>query len=376
MKKSRVALHGFVYSNNFGDMLLATIANRIVHRHNRHHRVSLPFSTETFRAASGLTLDSGWQSFLNSDALLYHGGGYFAFSPFFQWRTRLRLFNRFYTPGLTAALLRKPYGIFGVGVGPIHSGAQRCAVSRVFENASIITVRDEESYDWLRRIGVRNGAINEAADLALTLTPEDIPEEAVAEVGQLLAAIPAERYIGLHLSAPSSMSPVYKAAMEGVITYVERHPELGIVVFCDHVAPHAGAQTPQYRASRELVERIGRRVLFLEQPPMWTLVALLARLDGLITNKLHTGIVSSAFGHRVVSIAKNDKNFRFFKQIDLPSQCIRIADVQSIDVPALLETSFEALHVARPLPQDLRQRAGRNEIEMRSFLNSVTGAAA
>lgn len=370
-KLAAVALHGFVYSNNFGDMLLARIALNIVRRHAPQADLSLPFSAKSFLTSAGINSDTGWVPFLHSNALLYHGGGYFAFSPRYEWRTRLRLFKRFYAPGLAAARIGKPYAIFGVGVGPLHSAAQQRAVRNIFDSASIVTVRDEESYDWLRRIGVSHDRLHSAADLALTLTPNDLPADAIAAADNLLSRAPADQYIGLHLSAPSGMDASYDAIMRGVITFVERYPALGIVVLCDHVAGPAGERTPQYLAGLELVERIGKRAIFVGQPPLWTLVALLARLDGLVTNKLHTGIVSSAFGRRVVSIAKNDKNFRFFRQIDAPSRCIGIAESQFVDIPALLERGFESLHVTNPLPTALRELAGKNDTLIRTFLNGV-----
>lgn len=370
-KLASVALHGFVYSNNFGDMLLARIALDIVRRHAPDAVLSLPFSTPAFRTEANVNSGTGWTPFLHSDALLYHGGGYFAFSSRFEWRTRLRLFKRFYTPALAAAAMGKPYGVFGVGVGPIYSQTQRYAVRQVFEGASTVTVRDEESYDWLRRIGVRHDRLHQTADLALTLMPGDLPPEAVAAADGLISGTSYERYLGLHLSAPSDMSAAYAGIMDGVVSYVNRHPEIGIVVLCDHVAGSAGQQTPQYRAALELVAKIGKRAILVGQPPLWTLAALLARLDGLVTNKLHTGIVSSAFGRRVVSIAKNDKNFRFFRQLGASDRCINIEQSEAINISAWLEQGLDALHVTTPLPAALRELAGKNETLIRTFLNSV-----
>lgn len=371
-KLSAVALHGFVYSNNFGDMLLANIAQVILHRHAPETEVTLPFATDVFLRDAGIAAATGWRSFMRSDALLYHGGGYFAFGSTFHWRTRPRLFHRFYTPALAAAAAGKPYGIFGVGVGPLHSPVQRYAVRKVFEAAGSVTVRDEESYDWLCRIGVRHDRVLPAADLALTLTHHDVPAEAAAAADQILLRVPAERHIGLHLSAPSDVNAAYDGIMRGVIKFVTSHPEIGFVIFCDHVAGQNGTQTPQYRAAQELAARIGARAILVGQPDMWTLVALLAKLDGLVTNKLHTGIVSSAFGRRVVSIAKNDKNFRFFRQLGAPERCVSVAQSQDIDIPDLLEQGFQSLHVPTSLPGTLRDLAARNEMQIRAFLNSLT----
>ena len=370
-KPAAVALHGFVYSTNFGDMLLSRLSADIVRRNAPDAKISLPFARRVFLRAAGINCATGLHQFLRADALLYHGGGYFAFSPRFDLLKRARLFKRFYAPGFVAAKLKKPYGIFGVGVGPIRTAIESRAVRHMFQGASLVSVRDEEGLDWLRRIGVSNGNIHLAADLAASLDWGQVPEQAVHEADRLLAAVQQEKRIGIHLSAPPGAGREYDAVARGIITFADRHPEMGFVLVCDHLAGRNPHETPQYRAAVELVGRLGPRASVVGQPPLWTLVALLGKLDGLVTNKLHAGIVSSAFGRRVVSIAKNEKNFRFFRQIGAESRCISLAEAKEADVPDFLERGFESLHVPVPLPAPIRELSKKNELLIQSFLADV-----
>ena len=367
-----IALHGFVYSTNFGDMLLSRLTADIVGRRSPCATLSLPFASRTFVRSAGINCSTGLRSFLGADALLYHGGGYFAFSPRFHLFERTRLYQRFYAPGLAAAALRKPYGIFGVGVGPIRNSLQSLAVRRVFQGAAMISVRDEEGLDWLRRIGVPHSKINLAADLAISLGWGDVPEAAVHHAERLLADIPGERHIGIHLSAPSTASPQYAAAIRGILEYLDRHPEIGVALLCDHLPSDKPDASPQYRAAAEMAKHLGARARFVGQPPLWSLVALLGKLDGLVTNKLHVGIVGSAFGRRVVSIAKSEKNFRFFRQAGAASRCMRLADCTTTDIPGFLERGFESLHEPTPLPASLKNLARTNEMLIDRFLQAVT----
>lgn len=373
-KSPVIALHGFVYSTNFGDMLLSRLTANIVRHRSPGATLSLPFASRTFVRSAGIDCTTGLRSFLGADALLYHGGGYFAFSPHFQLLDRTRLYQRFYAPGLAAAALRKPYGIFAVGVGPIRSSFQSRVVRRVFQAASMISVRDEEGHDWLRRIGVPHSQINLAADLAINLDWSDVPEAAVQDAERLLADIPGARRIGIHLSAPSTASQEYAAAIRGVIEYLDRHPEIGVALLCDHLSSDRPEAAPQYQAAIEMAKHLGARARYVGQPPLWTLVALLGKLDGLVTNKLHAGIVSSAFGRRVVSIAKSEKNFRFFRQAGAESRCMHLADCTTIDVSAFLERGFEALHEPTPLPASLKGLARSNEMLIGRFLEATTSA--
>jgi len=238
----------------------------------------------------------------------------------------------------------------------------------------MVSVRDEEGYDWLRRIGVPHGQINLAADLAIGLEWDDVPQAAILDAERLLADIPGERRIGIHLSGPSSASQEYAAAISGITTYLNRHPEIGVALLCDHLSPENPGAAPQYQAAMEMAKHFGARAKFVGQPPLWSLVALLGKLDGLVTNKLHAGIVGSAFGRRVVSIAKSEKNFRFFRQAAAESRCMRLADCTNSDVSAFLERGFESLHEATPLPASLKELARRNEILIGRFLEATTSA--
>ena len=256
------------------------------------------------------------------------------------------------------------------GSDPFEAASSAAPSAGFFRAPRWCPYRDEEGYDWLRRTGVSNDNIHQAADLAINLNWSDVPADAIEAADRLRAGVPAERYIGVHLSGNSEAGPEYDAVMRGIVTYASRHPDLGIIVLCDHLPEEAPERTPQYIAAMELAKRIGPRATFVGQPPLWTLVALLGKLDGLVTNKLHAGIVSSAFGRRVVSIAKNEKNFRFFRQIDASSRCISLDDAKTTDIPAFLEAGLETIHHPRPIPANIKALAHKNETLIGSFLRT------
>ena len=85
------ALHDFVYSTNFGDMLLSRLTADIVRRHSPRATLSLSFASRAFVRSAGIDCATGLRSFLGAGALLHQGGGYLAFSPRFQLLDRTRL---------------------------------------------------------------------------------------------------------------------------------------------------------------------------------------------------------------------------------------------------------------------------------------------
>ncbi len=66
---------------------------------------------------------------------------------------------------------------FNVGVGPVHTPGGKKMLKRVAELMDFITVRDQDSYDLLREVGVENPRIQLAADAALN-APSCDEEEA------------------------------------------------------------------------------------------------------------------------------------------------------------------------------------------------------
>lgn len=59
-----VALHGFVYSTDFGDVLLARRRADIVRRRSPRAAFSLPFASPTFVRSAGIDCATGLRSFV------------------------------------------------------------------------------------------------------------------------------------------------------------------------------------------------------------------------------------------------------------------------------------------------------------------------
>ena len=78
----------------------------------------------------------------------------------------------------------------------------------------MITVRDEEGSDWLRRIGVSNGKINQAADLAVNLEWTNVPNMRRA-ADHMLASPRRETHRNSPLG-PFITNSEYKAVIHGV----------------------------------------------------------------------------------------------------------------------------------------------------------------
>ena len=82
------ALHGFVHSTSFGDMMLSPLIGDIGRHRSLRATLSLLLASRTFVRSAGIGSAAGLRSFLGADAA--SGCGDLVFSPRFQSLARTR----------------------------------------------------------------------------------------------------------------------------------------------------------------------------------------------------------------------------------------------------------------------------------------------
>lgn len=92
----------------------------------------------------------------------------------------------------------KRMGFFNVSAGPVTTPAGRDMLRRVSKLMDFITVRDQNSYNLLRDIGVTEQPILITADAALTMRPA--PDERIARILSGLGFVPGEEILGVNVS--------------------------------------------------------------------------------------------------------------------------------------------------------------------------------
>lgn len=90
----------------------------------------------------------------------------------------------FYYLGIVmfAKVLRKPVVFYAQGIGPINKSISRRLIRRIVNKVDVISVRDYESGEDLKRIGVQKEPIYITADPAVTIQPSSIN----LEIGQTI----------------------------------------------------------------------------------------------------------------------------------------------------------------------------------------------
>lgn len=325
-----VALHLSYFTENFGDLLLFEVYARWI-------REALPGALVVAPAAPAgvrrwLAADAfGWRAAAAAGALVYGGGGYFGpakdGTSAWYWRNA----RRHLPAGALARALGTPWTINGVGVGPIANPVFRGATVALFRGARHATVRDQESLDQLLAWGIPPGQVRATADAVLGLEPVDIPAEARAEAAADLGDGRGRRRIGIHLPARAPGQAEQVLAMCSSLLAAD--PTLRFVVLRDTHVGSAGPPVGSLGAA--VLERFPGRASFTPYRSPWQFTALVAALDGVVTNQLHVGIVALACGRPVLSLAAHPKTARLYRQLGSPWRTVRLTELDGVDLPAL-----------------------------------------
>ncbi len=85
-----------------------------------------------------------------------------------------RLTVPYYTGVMAIArALRVPVAVYAQGLGPLNTGFARFLVKMALSGARMVSLRDSESVELLREIGVARGDVSLVADPAFALAPKD-----------------------------------------------------------------------------------------------------------------------------------------------------------------------------------------------------------
>lgn len=305
----RIALSGYYGFDNAGDEALLSAITMSLKRlqpdleflvfsgnprkTSRRHGVEAVYYMHPFRVLTGL---------LRSDLLISGGGS------IFQDVTSGRSLAYYISVVALAKLLGKPVIFYAQGVGPINRAFSKLLMRLVANRVDLITLRDQDSQQLLREIGVRRPEIRVTSDPVFSLIPlEEDHHNVKKKLQQLLTR-----------EGPVLGVSVRKwAALEGY------QPELAGCL--DDLAAQG------YRIlfipmayPEDLVE--SRRVAKLMKTPAGLIeedlnsrehLALISQMNFMIGMRLHALVFAASMGIPFAGISYDPKIDAFLKEFDL-----------------------------------------------------------
>ena len=345
-----IGLHGAYYNNNFGDLLLLKIFETWI-RENGYSDVVYPrvsemeqdrFKKHFPNAFFGLSQRKYWKG------LICAGGGYFGEPKSHRgkrfggnWNKRFLKVHAL--PAELCIWSNIPYAILGVEVGPLSNVFVRQEVKRIFSHATVLSVRNIESKQFIQKtLGICPNVVM-APDAALTITTTDIPAQALNSVDRLLEQHRGMILLGIHYPSAFLANTLQAESMRiGLLSSLAAESDVVPVVFSDSGNSDFSPQCDQL--VKLIQSSTGKECLSLPFLGIWETVALISKLSAILTTKLHVGMVAYALGIYCESFANHPKVPRFYDQIGRSSQCTMI---DSLDQDKVMEKIERAVQFSR-----------------------------
>ncbi len=306
MKKKCVFLHGSYYAPNFGDHLLLYVAIKKLNR-----TVVLPFARHNaVRGLSGVCVGF-FRNIFNCSSFVFGGGGYFGEPDTRKFRWSLMFVLRHFIPFLLMRVFGRKIYIIGVGVGPLTYGFVRLMVKIIFESSEVIALRDAESVEYAKAI----------TDKKISLITDLAQDPKLIDDYISLASLKEYRlplkYIAIHIS--KYMVPSEGDSEDLRLIFEKLHKlNYDFVFFVD------SPSYDNFLLSNNLFYNLlpsGSRCHQVKFHSPFNVAHIIKNSSGLLTGKLHAGIVACTLGIPTLSFPSHSKTIRFYRQLALERFC-------------------------------------------------------
>jgi polysaccharide pyruvyl transferase CsaB len=282
------------------------------------------------------------------DVLLSGGGG------LLQDKTSTRSFWYYIFIILTAKLLSKKVYVFAQGIGPIKKWYDRLLLKLIMNMVDLITVRDIDSFNYLKSLKLKNPKIVETADPTFILIPEVGPN--------------AKKLLQLE-GVQINKKPIIGVAVRKI---GENNPDKMILAQAlDELAVKTKAQIifipfqfPQdAEASREIMKMMKEKavLIFRECRPR-EIMGLISFMDLMIGMRLHSLIFAVNCAVPAVGLSYDPKVQSFMEEVSLPhfpSDSFKAKDLVSA-VSELLDNKAGAANSLNLIRRKLFSKAMTN----------------
>jgi polysaccharide pyruvyl transferase CsaB len=290
-----------------------------------------------------------------SDLIVLGGGGLF---QDYWGLDEATLFTRLHW-GLTycaafpalATVMRRPFMLYAVGVGPLLSEVARRYTRLVFERANAASVRDHQSWDLLGSIGVDTSRVEVTADPAFLgrAAPLDRAEAVLARAG-----VPADAPCMVALALRQwDIGIASDAWQRHLATALDRFVEMhrARVLFVPfHTAREEGAAADLEAACavRSLMRNAAAAHITDAGLGASLTQAVLARADLVVAMRLHGAVLAANAHVPTVALAYDPKVQSLMDQLGMSGLSLDLASATSDRIWERMEAAYRDRHDLKP----------------------------
>ncbi|GAX88856.1 polysaccharide pyruvyl transferase CsaB [Effusibacillus lacus] len=215
-----------------------------------------------------------------------------------------------------AKLFGKPVVFYAQGIGPVNRPFSKKLIRQIVNKVDLITVRDDKSFDDLKKIGVHKPPIHVTADPALsidtTLFPKENGREILKEFGVTFGntGTASKPVAGIAIRNWNTSHPYKKVLAEACDRLSRRGWQ---VVFIPMQYPG------DVRVSAEVISLMQEPAVLLDrQFSFRDISSIIANMQMIVGMRLHSLILAALYGIPFVPLSYDPKIDRFVHRLGLP----------------------------------------------------------
>lgn len=294
-----------------------------------------------------------------SDAFIYVPGGYLGYIEKGYSGSLKKSVQRiiyYYLPGLLYMVSNKPMALIGQGIGPYEYPVLRKMLSSICNYSKLTVVREQKSYDLLKKLGVKR-RIEITADCAQVIcnsyiydTKDSINIRSKLEGKTIIYIL----YYGNN-GGMNWKDKIYTS----LESYINDN-RFGFVIGGDSVRH---IRRGLYNFSRRFPQ--DRTYIYDYKEPN-QLLSILNIVDLILTPKLHTAITGCTLGKSVIDFSlQYDKTKLYFEKIGYPE---RVFDLSTVTTDEMTRAIDNYLNCKIILSGEIVRQAERNFELLENFL--------
>lgn len=348
MKKILIA--GTTQGSNYGDILFAYLFKERLEKKDKKNQNQILFLKSSSYAKDVLGIkELGFRDLVTLDGLVYMSGNFFGESRNESIKESIRRFVLYFFVGIVMALRKKPIAILGVGAGPLNKSFLRKAAVVIFNNAKVISVRDPESYNYMKKYGVNSDMLvtADSAQIIDTVINNNNRSGKVINDNEKLN----NKYIVLVHNTTNHKDIYREKVIKALISKYGKDEDVAFVLANDNI------NMSEELKSLEKMFPESKTVVYNFYNPL-EFTKLISEVDAVVTTKLHAGIVGATFNKSVLCFAIHpEKSKRYYNLIGYPERCESLYDISSVQVEEILENYLMKSII---LPDKIRDLAMKN----------------
>lgn len=318
----KLFIHGFYGAGNAGDdAILEAMIETIKEINNtikivvsiRSKNIPAYYGKESIHYVLGSDIPSVSKELETCSLLLVGGGGLFqdynSFDPANLFTNQRGAINYYTYPIILAKMMAKRVMFYGIGVGPLDQPSSRTAMKWIGELADDITVRDMESFQLLKEVGITKQQLT--ADPVTRLDSTYAPAAEAIKNNKLLK-------IGVNLRNWTYAEHDAKIFQQRLIRYLRMLAKTLPITY--YVMPFNKLPSEVVKAE-QIAKKLGDAEVLPYSSSPKEYKCLCQQLDLMIAMRLHANIFSVYEGVPSIGISYDGKVEQFFQELHLTDYC-------------------------------------------------------